>query len=86
MSKNLIKIILLLCAISLSFEIDGQHIRGYREISRELTFEENLEIAEELFQLELYYPAKGYYEKARSMDSLDLEFKYHLAECYRKLR
>ncbi len=86
MLKIISKIIFLLCALHISIEMDGQHIRRYSENSRELTFEENLEIAEELFRLQLYYPAMGYYEKAKSIDSIDLEYKYKLAECYRKLR
>jgi len=86
MLKTISRIIFLLCALIYSIEIDGQHIRRYNDNSRELTFEENIEIAEELFQLQLYYPAKGYYEKAKSMDSIGLQSKYQLAECYRKLR
>ena len=86
MLKIISKIFILLCALNISIAVDGQHIRRYSENSRELTYEENLEIAEELFQLQLYYPAMGYYEKAKSMDSIGLEYKYQLAECYRKLR
>ena len=86
MLKIITKIIFLLCVLIISIEMDGQHIRRYRDNTRELTFEENLEIAEGLFQLQLYYPAMGYYEKAKSIESIDLKYKYQLAECYRKLR
>ena len=62
------KTIFLLLALIIFIEVDGQHIRRYSENSRELTYEENLDIAEKLFQLQLYYPAMGYYEKAKSID------------------
>lgn len=83
--KNIV-ITISLFFILISFNLEGQNVRRFQDMSNDITIEERLKIANELYTQQRYYTAIDFYQKALEEDEINNEANYKLAQIHYLLR